>query len=288
MRERSRSEVYSKYLISTYILTKVISDTVQFRHAYLQIPAVSSEDKILNGLQVMVGSMQNAPPPTSSSQIVAIDALRALFDKWRLLAPPSLLQNNKAPRPPSWPSFTPQHNAPPTPITNQDRSNNPFRALEQDDCEQDDPSVPPWSPPPLPASVPRTPAPASRASRFREATPMRLVFEDTHSSNTHTPAQQQSPLLLLPRVSTPPSAMPQRIPVAHRTRARLAPPQVSSLVELVEYHVPTAKTTRPETPNSDHFAGLCQSLALSAPEVIEFAGLCVKLTILKKGRARER
>jgi hypothetical protein len=42
---------------------KVISNTVQFRHAYLQIPAVSVEDKIDNGLQVMVGAMQKAPPP---------------------------------------------------------------------------------------------------------------------------------------------------------------------------------------------------------------------------------
>jgi hypothetical protein len=108
----------------------------------MQIPAVSAEDKILNGLQVMVGSMQNAPPPTSSSQIVAINALQALFEQWRLLAPPSLLQNNKAPRT-SWPSSMPQHYVPPTPIAPQDRSNNPFHALE-DDSEQDAPSVPPW------------------------------------------------------------------------------------------------------------------------------------------------
>ena len=79
--------------------------------------------------------------------------------------------------------------------------------------------------------------------------------------------------------------MPQRIPVAHRTRACLAPTQLSSLVELVEYHVPTANTTRKETPNSNHFAGLCQSLGLSAPEEREFAGLCEKLTILDDGDA---
>ena len=77
---------------------KVISDTVQFRHAYLQIPAVSAEDKILNGLQVMVGAMQNAPPPTSLSQLVAIEALHALFEKWQLLAPSALLQNRQAPQ----------------------------------------------------------------------------------------------------------------------------------------------------------------------------------------------
>ncbi len=46
-----------------------------------------------------------------------------------------------------------------------------------------------------------------------------------------------------------------------------------------------AKTTRPETPNSDHFVGLCKSLALSVPEVIEFAGLCEKLAILDDGDA---
>jgi hypothetical protein len=63
--------------------------------------------------------------------------------------------------------------------------------------------------------------------------------------------------------------MPQRIPVAHYTRARLAPPQLSLLVELVEYHVPMAKTTRKETPNSNYFAGLCQSLGLSVPEESE-------------------
>jgi hypothetical protein len=221
--------------------------------------------------------------PTSSSQIVAIDALLTLFEKWRLLAPPSLLQNNKTTQM-SWPSATPQQYAPPTPIASQDPSNNPFHALEQEDSEQEAPSVPLWSPPPLPASVPRTPAPALRASHSQEATPTRLVFEDT-------PAPQRSPLLplsrvsTLPRVSTPPSAGPQRIPVAHRTRARLAPPQLSSIVELVEYHVPTAKTTRREPPNSNHFTGLCQALGLSAPEESEFAGLCEKLTILDDGDA---
>ena len=79
--------------------------------------------------------------------------------------------------------------------------------------------------------------------------------------------------------------MPQRIPVAHRTRARLTAPQLSSLVELVQYHVPTAKTTRPQATTSDHFASLCKALALSMPEVIEFAGLCQRLTILDDGDA---
>ncbi len=70
-----------------------------------------------------------------------------------------------------------------------------------------------------------------------------------------------------------------------RTRARLAPPQLSSLVELVEYHVPTAKTTRGASPDPNHFAGLCQALGLSAPEKSDFGGLCEKLTILDDGDA---
>jgi hypothetical protein len=36
---------------------------------------------------------------------------------------------------------------------------------------------------------------------------------------------------------------------------------------------------------SNHFAGLCEALALSKPEVIEFSGLCESLTILNDGDA---
>jgi hypothetical protein len=93
----------------------------------------------------MVGAMQNAPLPTSSSQLVAIKVLHALLEKWRLLAPPSLLQYSRTPRL-SWPSPTLQCSAPPTPIATQDQTNNPFLALEQDNCEEDVPSAPPWSP----------------------------------------------------------------------------------------------------------------------------------------------
>ena len=193
--------------------------------------------------------MQNAPPPTSSSQLVAIEALHALLEKWQLLTPPSLLQYSRAPRLP-WPSPTLQCSTPPTPIATQDRTNNPFHALEQDNCEEDVPSAPPWLPPLLPASVPRPPAPVLHPSRFLEATP--------------TPTPQQPLLLPLPRVSLPPSAGPQHIPVAHQTGARLAAPQLSSLVELVQYHVPTAKTTRPQATMSNHFASLCKALALSS------------------------
>ena len=112
-----------------------------------------------------------------------------------------------------------------------------------------------------------------------QATPTQLIFEDG-------PSPQQPFLPQLPRVSLPPSAVPQCIPIAHRTWAGLASSQLSSLVELlVQYHIPTAKTTRPQATKSDQFAGLCKALAVFMLEMIEFAGLCEKLTILDDGDA---
>ncbi len=67
---------------------KVISNTVKFRHAYLQILGVLVDDKIINGLLVMTGALQNTHPPTSSHQLDAIEMLRTLLEKWKLLAPP--------------------------------------------------------------------------------------------------------------------------------------------------------------------------------------------------------
>jgi len=74
-------------------MSQVISDTVEFRHAYRTIPAPTPEDKIIHGLQVILNALKKAPPPTSISQLDAIANLRDLFDSWRLLAPPSLARN---------------------------------------------------------------------------------------------------------------------------------------------------------------------------------------------------
>jgi hypothetical protein len=68
----------------------VIYNTMEFRHAYLQILAVLVDNKIINGIQVMAGGLQYTPPPTSSNQLDVIEMLRTLFEKWKLLAPPAL------------------------------------------------------------------------------------------------------------------------------------------------------------------------------------------------------
>jgi hypothetical protein len=56
-------------------------------------------------------------------------------------------------------------------------------------------------------------------------------------------------------------------------------------VELVQYHIPNAKTTRPQNTLSTQFASLCQALELSEPEITEFACLCARLSTLNKGNS---
>jgi hypothetical protein len=76
-------------LVNADTKSQVISDTVEFRLSYLSIPALSTEDRIIHGLQVVAGALTGATPPTSISQVEAITNLRDIFESWRLLVPPS-------------------------------------------------------------------------------------------------------------------------------------------------------------------------------------------------------
>jgi hypothetical protein len=162
-----------------------------------------------------------------------------------------------------------------TPAPN--RTNNPFHALENDD-EDDRPGGTTWLPPPLPASVPQTPVQCAQVAPFQQAMPMRLVFDNVTSPSvpSTTPKPSQPPL---PRVSKTQS------PIAHRKRSRLVPPWQSSLMELVQYHIPTAKTTWPQSTLASQSTSLYQALALSEPETTEFACLCTRLSTLNKGHS---
>jgi hypothetical protein len=224
----------------------------------------------------MAGALQNAPPPTSSNQLDAIEMLRTLFEKWKLLAPPALLNDSCAVRIPcASPHPSPCRVPNTTPAPN--CTNNPFHVLENDN-DNDTPSATTWLPPPLPASVPRTAAQRAQVAPFQHAMPTRLVFDDLASPSVpmKTPQPSQPPL---PRVSESPN------PIAHCTRSCLAPPRHSSLVELVQYHISAAKTTQPQGTLSSQFADLCQALALSEPETTEFACLCARLSTLNKGHS---
>jgi hypothetical protein len=225
----------------------------------------------------MAGALRNAPPPTSRNQQDAIETLRTLFEKWKLFAPPTLQIDSR-------PVHIPCVSLAPTPSRVQDTTpapnltNNPFHALANDNYE-DAPSATTWLPPPLTASVPRTPAQRARVAPFQQATSTRLVFDDvTYPSGPKNTTPQPGPPPL-PRVSVTPS------PITHRTRSRLAPPCHSFLAALVQYHIPTAKTTWSQHTLASQFAGLCQALALLELELTNFACLCARLTSLDKGHS---
>ena len=91
-------------LVKSDTKSQVISDTVEFRHAYNTIPTPSAEDKIINGLQVITNVLTDAPPPTSMSQIQAIENLSSLIDSWKSLGTPT---SQKVPIP-SRPNQRPQ------------------------------------------------------------------------------------------------------------------------------------------------------------------------------------
>ena len=81
--------------------SQVISDTVEFRHAYQTTPTPSPKDKIINGLQVMASALANAPQPTSVTQLEAIAQLRDLFGAWQGQGVPGTArQAQQVPQPP--------------------------------------------------------------------------------------------------------------------------------------------------------------------------------------------
>jgi hypothetical protein len=67
-------------LVKSDTKSQVISDTVKFRHAYHAIPTPTPADKIIHGLRVMSGTLKDAPPPTTITQVEAIANLHDLFE----------------------------------------------------------------------------------------------------------------------------------------------------------------------------------------------------------------
>jgi hypothetical protein len=63
-------------LVKTNTKSHVILDTVKFCHSYLSVPVPSAEDKIIHGLQVVVGAIRGTPTPTSVSLLEAITLLQ--------------------------------------------------------------------------------------------------------------------------------------------------------------------------------------------------------------------
>ncbi len=140
--------------------SQVILDTVELCHSYLSVPVPSTEDKIIHGLQIAVGAIQGAPPPTSVSQLKTITFLQEIFESWHALAPPSLRSTHC-----------------PAPACSRVNARNSPRVVAPYTSPMWSPSTA-VTPPPQAAMTSLTP-PAS-APTF-QLTPCHLVFGNDHS-----------------------------------------------------------------------------------------------------------
>jgi hypothetical protein len=141
-------------------LTKalVISDTVEFRHDYLAAPAVSYEDRLLHAINFLSTAINEATDDTCNAQLIAIDNLREIFNKWQLTTHPlSLLPQTPSPATPVAPAQPP-----------------PSRNTTHSPRVMPTPGIAP--PKPLPAP---TPASAPRVSPTKTATPSPRVPAST-------------------------------------------------------------------------------------------------------------
>jgi hypothetical protein len=244
-------------LVKSNTKSQVISDTVEFPHAYRSIPAPTPDNKIIHGLQVMSGALTNAPSPTSMSQVETIANLRDLFKSWRLLGPPSSGQGCiLSPR------------CPRVSIQEPPRVASPSSPMV----------VPPpqteWTPPPRSVSSTQVPLPVHSPICVM---PRHITFNDTPPPRVATPPSPPR-VVIEPR---PPRTLLHMSPIAHRTRACAKAPLAlftngRPCRDVISYHIPTAKTLHvSEEPLG--FAGLCQAFSMSLKEADGFAYLCAAL-----------
>jgi hypothetical protein len=59
-------------LVNADTKSQVISDTVKIFYSYLSVPASSTEDQIVHGLQIVAGALAGAAPPTNISLVNVI------------------------------------------------------------------------------------------------------------------------------------------------------------------------------------------------------------------------
>ena len=237
-------------LVKSDTKSQVISDTVEFRHAFRTVPSPSPEDKIIHSLQVISGALKDSPLPTTISQLDAITNLRDIFESWRLLIPSPTKQSR-------------------VPVPGIPRV--PDQALPRVAT----PAAPSHAFSPAPAKS----LPPASAIRSPQRSPLPFLVAPRCLTFTDPPL----PLVISPppRVAMEPN-LPQREPIAQRTRSRAPAPPLALFTgtcpyhERVTYNVPTAKTTR-SLPVPLGFVGLCEAFSLSPKESNGFANLCSSL-----------
>ena len=58
------------------------SDTVEFRHQYLNQPTITSDDRVLHGMKNLTSALKDAPNVACGMQLRAIEELRNVLRNW--------------------------------------------------------------------------------------------------------------------------------------------------------------------------------------------------------------
>ena len=120
----------------------MISDTVAFRHDFLQHLTPTPSDRLLHGLRVLTEALQDAPHTSCDDQLNAIADLRDLFSNWRNQARPTTTPTQG----PSTPNPNP-HWGPP-------RVMRAVPSIRPADTPTAEPSSPSPAPPAAPVALP--------------------------------------------------------------------------------------------------------------------------------------
>jgi hypothetical protein len=223
-------------LVKSDTKSQVISDTVEFCHAYCAIPTPTPADKIIHGLQVMSGALKDAPPPTTITQVKAIANLRDLFKSWQLLGPQP---------------------------TNQACILSPGRPRVPNQ------ELPRVATPLLPSNM-ASPAPArtlppGSASTIQIVCPVTPLFHITPCWITFTDIPSPRMVSPPPRVAIEPSSssvLPPRKPIAHKIRSRAIAPPLAFFCRWLpisrRHHLPHTYGQSNTFPSGA--AGLCRTL----------------------------
>ena len=59
-----------------------ISDTVKFRHQHITQPTLTSDDRVIHGIQHLTGALKDAPTVSCDTQLRAIEELRNVLRNW--------------------------------------------------------------------------------------------------------------------------------------------------------------------------------------------------------------
>ena len=59
-----------------------VSDTVKFRHAYITVPEIKPEDRVIEAIAKLKAEITTLPATNASNQIQAIEKFRELFTKY--------------------------------------------------------------------------------------------------------------------------------------------------------------------------------------------------------------